>query len=129
MVGGKEDLMVHHVMVPEEIKLSFSQKLLNLIAENSGSLEFPGGNIGKLLDAETFDRVAAFRYVPRYEEWKAALQRLDAGEYGTCMLCGLPIRRSALQRDPLTRYCHKCESTLCGTGKPKHTPTEKRRET
>jgi RNA polymerase-binding transcription factor DksA len=108
--------MIRHVSVLEEIRLAFSQKLLSLLKENSGSLEYPGGTSSEPLNAKTFDRVAAFRYVPRYEEWKAALERLETGTYGACTLCNQPIPRKVLQHDPLARFCRECESKLGMTG-------------
>jgi len=36
---------------------------------------------------------------------QAALNRLDAGTYGTCEVCGSPILDSALEERPTTRTC------------------------
>lgn len=38
-----------------------------------------------------------------------ALARLDAGTYGTCEACGVPIAPERLEVVPATRYCIGCE--------------------
>jgi DnaK suppressor protein len=54
----------------------------------------------------------AFRYIPQCEEWRAALERLEAGTYGMCMICHEPISTSELEVDPLERFCCKCQREL-----------------
>jgi RNA polymerase-binding transcription factor DksA len=39
---------------------------------------------------------------------KAALQRMDEGEYGTCMKCGDDISEDRLDVLPWTPFCRKC---------------------
>lgn len=39
------------------------------------------------------------------DEIEAALERLDAGTYGTCETCGKPIADARLEAIPATRYC------------------------
>ena len=36
---------------------------------------------------------------------EAALERIDAGTYGTCQTCGDPIAPARLDAMPATRYC------------------------
>ncbi len=43
-------------------------------------------------------------------EVRAALERLDAGTFGTCENCGKPIAKERLEVIPYTRRCTKCES-------------------
>ena len=38
-------------------------------------------------------------------EVTAALERLDAGTYGNCEVCGRPIAEGRLEAMPATRYC------------------------
>ncbi|MBT8082939.1 MAG: TraR/DksA family transcriptional regulator [Gammaproteobacteria bacterium] len=38
----------------------------------------------------------------------AALQRIDAGEYGTCVECGLPIHEGRLAVYPYADECIEC---------------------
>lgn len=41
-------------------------------------------------------------------EVSAALARLEAGEYGTCMRCGGPIAKARLQALPTAETCMDC---------------------
>lgn len=43
-------------------------------------------------------------------EVEAALERLDAGTYGTCERCGQPIARARLEARPAARTCVGCVS-------------------
>lgn len=53
------------------------------------------------------DRVAS-----ELEEIEDALRRLDRGEYGTCEVCGRPIRDDRLEMRPAARFCldHQAEA-------------------
>lgn len=39
---------------------------------------------------------------------KAALQRMDAGEYGHCVICGETISQERLDLIPWTPFCRRC---------------------
>lgn len=41
----------------------------------------------------------------------AALSRIDAGTFGTCLACGSPIDAEVLQADPAAACCGECEIT------------------
>lgn len=41
---------------------------------------------------------------------RAALRRLDAGEYGLCQSCGEPIELGRLQALPYASRCMRCQS-------------------
>jgi len=52
---------------------------------------------------------ALIRQTERHlEEIDAALQRLDAGTYGTCEVCGGPIGQGRLEARPVARTCIRC---------------------
>ncbi|MEU3839479.1 TraR/DksA C4-type zinc finger protein [Streptomyces sp. NPDC028635] len=40
---------------------------------------------------------------------EAALERMDAGTYGTCHLCRRPVDRERLTIVPQARYCARCQ--------------------
>ncbi len=60
----------------------------------------PGGPTG--VDAPTIDLAAVRADLAAVE---AALERLDAGTYGTCEICGEPITDDLLESGPATRSC------------------------
>ena len=41
---------------------------------------------------------------------ESALQRIEAGEYGACEICGEPIAFARLQAQPATSLCIECQS-------------------
>ncbi len=41
-----------------------------------------------------------------------ALDRLDSGEYGTCLACEEPIATKRLRALPWARYCVKCQESM-----------------
>ena len=45
------------------------------------------------------------------KEIDAALNRLDAGGYGTCEVCGVPISAERLEARPTARVCILCAAT------------------
>jgi RNA polymerase-binding transcription factor DksA len=57
------------------------------------------------------DALLAFKSDLRVEELRSALDRLDDGTYGSCILCKKPIANTALDDDPAIRYCEVCERT------------------
>lgn len=42
------------------------------------------------------------------EQIKAAMARMDAGEYGYCMSCGAEISEARLDLLPATPFCKRC---------------------
>jgi DnaK suppressor protein len=43
-------------------------------------------------------------------EVEAALGRIDAGSYGICGQCGLPLQTAWLEASPQSRYCAGCRA-------------------
>lgn len=41
-----------------------------------------------------------------------ALERIEAGTYGTCRFCGRPITKARLDALPYTPYCIDCEQQV-----------------
>jgi RNA polymerase-binding transcription factor DksA len=48
----------------------------------------------------------------------AALQRIDAGSYGKCVVCGKPIAKERLDALPYTPYCVDDARTTEGRAGP-----------
>lgn len=53
---------------------------------------------------------------PDYDDLRIALQRIEDGDYGTCMKCEQPIPYGRLQVMPATRYCITCARSAAGPG-------------
>jgi DnaK suppressor protein len=42
----------------------------------------------------------------------AALERMNEGNYGTCLRCGKPIGEERLEAFPYVAYCIECQSLI-----------------
>ena len=98
-----------------EIRLSLERKKQELTAR----LERIHANLRRGYDADSKERakhlednevVDALGNEARDELRKisAALQRLDAGDYGICIACGLPIKSGRLEVYPYADECIDC---------------------
>lgn len=67
------------------------------------------------------DALLAFRYSPRIEELRYALDRLEAGTYGICLSCKSQIPQGVLDCDPTQRVCPSCEQKFVHVREPAYT--------
>ncbi len=44
-----------------------------------------------------------------FEQIEDALQRIEDGSYGSCEMCGVPIRKDRLDVLPFARFCLACQ--------------------
>jgi len=70
------------------------------------------GDLSVASDATTADFADARRDVEEYQAGRAALARLEAGEYGTCATCGEPIPAERLQALPFAVRCVACQGRV-----------------
>ena len=55
----------------------------------------------------------------RIQSIRLALERIDAGEYGTCLRCEGEISTKRLQAIPWARYCIRCQEVVdCHAQRP-----------
>jgi len=82
-----------------------------VIAESSGTDQHPA-DVG----TERFEREKDLSIIANIDaelvDVEAALRRLDAGDYGTCELCGRPIAEARLHARPAARFCVKDQATV-----------------
>lgn len=95
--------------------------LENLHAENPNSLEDETGElVNSSIDnhmadtaTETFERELADTLEDNSEAVLAridgALERIEAGTYGTCQRCGKPIAEERLDALPYAEFCIDCQ--------------------
>lgn len=77
----------------------------------TGRESFVDGSLG----LRQIDAVLAFKSDPLIEEFRSALERLEAGNYGRCTTCKAPIAQAVLDEDPARRFCDRCEHSLVFT--------------
>ena len=96
-------------------------RLLRDLAHLRGELVDPGRDSAERLGAGSDDAVEAIGnevdegmeqdLEASLDEVDAALQRLVAGTYGTCVDCGQPIPDQRLTALPASARCIECQST------------------
>lgn len=74
------------------------------VAELTGHLD-----VDSLLEREVAD-ASAVRARDAIEDIDAALARMDAGTYGLCESCGMPIPVERLEAIPHARFCVPCSA-------------------
>jgi DnaK suppressor protein len=67
------------------------------------------GDLSVADDTATADFADARRDVEEYQAGRAALARLESGEYGTCADCGEAIAPARLQAQPFAIRCVACQ--------------------
>ena len=87
--------------------------LSEVSAEGRKPVELDQQSVGRLsrMDAMQMQAMAEATERQRAIELKridAALQRLDAGDFGYCARCDEPIGEKRLQIDPATPFCIDC---------------------
>lgn len=70
------------------------------------------GDLSVADDTTTSDFADARRDLDEYHAGRAALARLDAGDYGTCADCAEPIGAPRLQAQPFAIRCIACQERL-----------------
>ena len=83
------------------------------VSEADGDTVAPDNAIGRLtrmeaLQASAMSAATRARQKKRLRQVERALQRLDAGDYGTCYKCGESIPAGRLEYMPETRVCVSC---------------------
>jgi len=67
------------------------------------------GDLSVADDTTTNDFADARRDLEEYHAGRAALARLEAGEYGTCIDCDEPIGAPRMQAQPFAIRCIDCQ--------------------
>jgi len=96
----------------------------NLHVENPGSLQDETGELVSSsadnhlgdMATETFDREMGYTLEDNSEGVLAAiegaLERIEAGTYGTCQRCGKPISEERLEALPYAELCIDCKRAV-----------------
>ena len=76
------------------------------------SLEQPIGRLSRMdaLQQQSMSQASQQVAAQRLEQVKAALHRIDAGDYGCCLECEETIEFARLQARPEAPFCLDCQS-------------------
>jgi len=77
------------------------------------TVELDQSRVGRLsrmdaMQAQAMSQAANNRRSATLSAIKAALQRIERGDYGECRKCGVYIARKRLEFDPTVRLCIEC---------------------
>ena len=104
---------------PVAIRAALVAERAHLLAELGEAIQAPGQmTYGSQAAAATQvfeqqrDLALRDRSSLQLELVEAALERLDAGTYGTCLRCGKPIAPARLEALPWAAYCIECQAIV-----------------
>ncbi|MDP2331031.1 MAG: TraR/DksA family transcriptional regulator [Reyranella sp.] len=96
-------------------RLAALRDLQDSTAESRKPVELDQTSVGRLSRVDAMQRQAMALEVERRRgqeklRIEAALQRMDAGDFGYCVVCGEEIARGRLDVDPTAPTCIRCAS-------------------
>lgn len=84
-----------------------------LEADAADNNTFVAGSEGAVVDANDALEIARLAHAQHELDLVAqALLRLDAGRYGACQRCGLPVGEERLRVSPEARLCLACQQLV-----------------
>ena len=89
------------------------EQLINDSSEAAGTVTLDQSKVGRLsrmdaLQAQQMAQETARRRQIQLQKIDSALRRMDAREYGYCLICDEEIVLARLKFDPATTRCIKC---------------------
>jgi RNA polymerase-binding protein DksA len=104
---------------PAAIRATLDTERLRLVAELGEAIEAPGqmtygsqAAAASQVFEQHRDLALRDRATAHLELVDAALQRLEAGTFGTCLRCGQPIAKARLEALPWAAHCIDCQSAI-----------------
>jgi DnaK suppressor protein len=90
-----------------------TEQLINAAQEASDTVALDQSKVGRLsrmdaLQAQQMAQETARRRQLQLQKIDSALRRMDAGDYGYCLLCGDEISAARLSFDPANTRCIAC---------------------
>jgi DnaK suppressor protein len=92
-------------------EISLGREQVRDVAEDSGHASVAD-------EAASTDFVSAEQDTEVLGQVRAALERIDAGTFGQCVVDGAPIDAARLEAVPWTPYCLKHQTIVDNTGAP-----------
>lgn len=96
-----------------EARLSDISALAEANAENRATVELDQQSVGRLsridaLQQQSLAQETHRRRLGEAQRIRAAIARIDSGEFGWCLKCGEPVGERRLALDPTTALCIDC---------------------
>jgi DnaK suppressor protein len=104
VMGNSDEIRKRLLARQEELKGSLRQHGEESLDAGNGDVQDEIDQV-TTLEAKTAALQLSTREFKALEDVRAALQRLDEGSYGKCVICGEPIDEARLRAIPETRFC------------------------
>jgi len=109
------DLPIDDIRKQLADELAEIERLSETSAQSRGTVTLDQQSVGRLsrmdaMQGQAMAKAAEQRRRGRISLIKAALQRIEDGDYGDCEECGEPIPAGRLKIDPTVRFCVACAS-------------------
>ncbi|MFC1566388.1 TraR/DksA family transcriptional regulator [bacterium] len=98
--------------------LEKKEDLMSLVNKSHKKGEHPEAEVGDVIDIATnsFEKEILFELNDNERQMlydiEEAIQKIDAGKFGTCETCTKKISKPRLQAMPFARHCIECQSKL-----------------
>lgn len=107
--GFRRTLLERRAQLVAEIRTKLAEAKGERIAPDEAS-SIDGGD-GSVLDlASDLDFAMAERVAMELRDLKAAFERLEKGNFGTCTDCAAPVGLARLQAYPTAKRCTPCQT-------------------
>jgi len=83
----------------EEVRAQLEERVSTILREEYGRAVEPGVPVRYYLDFTSDNRL---------QQLREALERMDNGTYGSCVICGRTIPRAVMMKSPLSLLCGSC---------------------
>lgn len=114
---NQPDLDLEHYRTRLQTLLAELENDSALGGEAARPVELDQSRVGRLsrmdaLGAQAMSQASQRRRQELMQRARAALQRIETGDYGRCLECDEPIDPRRLDFDPTVAYCIACASRL-----------------
>lgn len=103
-MGNSDEIRKRLLARQEELKTALRQHGEDSLASGDGDVQDEIDRV-TTLEAKTAALQLSTREYKALEDVRSALQRVEDGSYGTCVVCGEPIDEARLHAIPETPYC------------------------
>lgn len=102
-----------------EAELAETERLMRDHAANSAPVELDQQSVGRVsridaIQVQAMAQAVVKRREARIGRLRAALARIEDGEFGYCLECGEDIAAGRLEADPTFTHCVRCAGRMGG---------------
>ena len=113
MNSKKEDLEYFRGLLQKQLDdlVKGAEKTVDVMTESVGKNSFPDPTDRASLESDrNFELRIRDRERKLISKIRKALEKIDDGTFGTCVVCGEPIEFKRLEARPVTTHCIACKT-------------------